>query len=140
MVSGKVAGLFYLWPLTFLAIVAVIVCIAFTKAEYDNGVLTHGGKRMIKVRLFLGISCAIYCLCIILANASTYWDQPTPGFRLYKHWHEFLVLFILGELSTLIATIYSFRVRGNRSWMIQTAAVLVVILSTFVTFLFLSPD
>ena len=53
-------GFFFFWPLTLLATVAVWVCIGFTKTESRDGVLTDGGKRMVRSRVFLGIGCAIY--------------------------------------------------------------------------------
>lgn len=133
---GEVAGFFYLWPLTFLAIIAVWICISLTEAEYDDGALTQGGKRMILSRIFLGIGCGIYCLCILLGHALTRENEQDFGFW-DRHWHLFMAFVVAAEFSMLIAMVYGLQARGSRIWVIRCATVFIVILSTFVTILFL---
>ncbi|MGA2652994.1 MAG: hypothetical protein ABSF28_20940 [Terracidiphilus sp.] len=134
-------GFLYVWPLTFLATAALWVCTGFTKTESLDGILTDGGKRMIRSRVFLGIGCAIYYLCIALGVAFKSIDEPLLVLGFWdEHWHAFLTLILVAEVANLIAMIYGFRARGNRSWILQIATVLVVISSTFLTFVFLFPN
>jgi DMSO/TMAO reductase YedYZ heme-binding membrane subunit len=114
--SGAV-GFFYLWPLIFLITVAVYVCIAYSKPESHDGMLTNGGKRMVRSRAFLGVGCAIYYLCISLGVAFKSADEPMLVLGYWdKHSQVFLALIIVAEVSLLIATVYSFRSRGRRNW------------------------
>jgi hypothetical protein len=95
---------------------------------------------MVRSRAFLGVGCAIYYLCISLGVAFKSADEPMLVLGYWdKHSQVFLALIIVAEVSLLIATVYSFRSRGRRNWIIQIATVLVAISSTFVTLLFLSP-
>jgi hypothetical protein len=137
---SQAVGFFYLWPLTFLATVAVWVCIGFTETESHGRVLTEGGKRMVRSRAFLGAGCAIYYLCISIGVVFKSNDEPmlVLGFWV-KHWHVFLALLAGTEISILIAAIYGFLARGRRSWIIRIATVLVALSSTLVTLVFLSP-
>ena len=138
--SGAV-GFFYLWPLIFLITVAVYVCIAYSKPESHDGMLTNGGKRMVRSRAFLGVGCAIYYLCISLGVAFKSVDEPMLVLGFWdKHWHVFQALIVGAESSILIAMIYGFRARGSRSWIIRIATVLIFVSSMFVTFVFLSPE
>jgi hypothetical protein len=139
MISGTVVGLFYLWPLTFLAIIAVLVCLIFTKPEYDEGILTHGGKRLFRSRVFLSVGCAIYCLCIPFSEAIRNSD-PLVGSFWNKFWPLFFAFIVGAEISMLTAVIYGFGSRGKRNWIVRVATLLITLLSTFVTFLFLSPE
>jgi hypothetical protein len=139
MISGTVVGLFYLWPLTFLTIIAVFVCLIFTKPEYDDGVLTSGGKRLFRSRVFLGVGCAIYCLCIPLSEAIRN-SVPVGGSFWNKFWPLFFALIIGAEISMLTAVIYGFGARGKRNWIVRVAPLIIALLSTFVTFLFLSSE
>ena len=134
-------GFFYLWPLAFLAIVAVWVCMAYATTESHDGVMTDGGKRMVRSRAFLGVGCAIYYLCISLGVAFKSVDEPMLVLGFWdKHWHVFQALIVGAESSILIAMIYGFRARGSRSWIIRIATVLIFVSSMFVTFVFLSPE
>jgi hypothetical protein len=134
---SEIVGFFYLWPLVFLSIIAVGICVAFTEAEYDDGALTSGGKRMIRSRVFLSMGCTAYCLCIVLGHALT--GNTEQEFGVWdRHWHLFLILVSSAEVSMLIAMIYGFQARGTRSWLIKIATTVVAILSTFEIFLFLS--
>jgi len=136
-------GFFYLWPLMILITVAVYVCIAYTKPENHNGALTNGGKRMIWSRAFLGVGCAIYYICVAIGVALDSGDGTEPMLVLGfwdNHLHAFLALIVAADVSMLVAMVYAFRGRGSRGWIIQIATVVVVISSTFVTFLFLLPS
>lgn len=134
---GEIAGFFYLWPLALLYIIAALICMAFTEAEYEDGALTRGGKRMIQSRIFLGVSCATYCLSILLGHALT--NSTEQEFGVWdRHWHLFLILVVGSEVSTLSAMICGFQARGTRSWIIRIATTVIAILSTAMMFLFLS--
>ncbi len=137
---GRAVGFFYLWPLMFLITIAVYVCLAYTKPESNGEVLTDGGKRMVRSRLFLGVGCAVYYLCVTLGVAFKSGGEPMLVLGFWDmHRDAFLTLIIGAQVSMLIATVYSFRARGHRTWVIQIATVLVAISSALVTLLFLSP-
>jgi hypothetical protein len=137
----EIVGFFYFWPLALLATVAVCVCAAFTRPESLDGVLTEGGKRMVRSRVFLGAGCAMYYLCIAAGVAFKSADEPALvlGFWV-KHRHAFLALMGSAETALLVAAIYSFGARGSRSWIVRIATVLVVLSSTFVLLGFAAPE
>ena len=138
---SEAVGFFYLWPLTFLVTVAVWVCIDLTGAESHDGLLTEGGKRTVRSRMFLGAGCAIYFLCISLGVVFKSAEEPMLVLGFWdKHWHVFLALLAGAEVSILIATVYGFLARGKRSWIIRIATALVALSSTLVTLVFFSPD
>src|ERR1700723_450666 len=139
---SKAGGFVYFWPLIFLAANAVWVCIAFIGPESNGGVLTDGGKRLARSRVFLGVGCAIDYLCVAIGVAFRSGDSNEPMLVLGfwdNHWHVFLALILSADVSMLIAMVCALRGRGSRSWIIQIATVIVVISSTFVTLLFLFP-
>jgi hypothetical protein len=136
--SATAVGFLFFWPLAFVAVAGVWVCTAYTEPESCGGVLTVGGKRMARSRVFLGIGCAIYCLCIAFGVAFNSIDDPALvlGFWL-RHWNIFMALVVSAEASMLIAMAYSFQASGDRIWLIRVATVILVMASTFVTLLFL---
>jgi hypothetical protein len=138
---GKVVGFFYFWPLTLLTTLAVWACMSLTRPEIHDGVLTGGGKRLVRSRALLGICCALDYLLIALGVAFKSSSEPMLVLGFWdRHWHWFLALLLGAELSMLMAMILSFGARGSRRWILQTATVLLGIFSTVVTYFFLSPE
>ncbi len=126
---------FFLVPLTLIAGAALWVCITFTEAESQDGVLTDGGKRMVRSRVFLGIGFAIYCV-LLLGYAFASGGVSMSAFWV-EHWVIQLVLMVAADASTIVAVVYGFQVRGSRSWIIHVATILLAIPSTLVTLLLL---
>ena len=126
---------FFLVPLAMIAAAALWVCITFPEAESQDGVLTDGGKRMVRSRVFLGIGGAIYCL--LLLGYAFAPDGVSMSAFWVTHWVIQLVLMVAADASTIIAVVYGLQVRGSRSWIIRVATIFLAIPSTVVTLMFL---
>jgi hypothetical protein len=122
-----------LWPLALIAIAAVLACVVFTEAEYEEGVLSRGGRQMVRSRVFLGLGCAIYCLSLLPSLLSSsmfdFWG---------KHGRILLVLMMGANVSLFIAMVYGFQSRGSGLWIIRIAPAFMAIASTMITLLLIS--
>ncbi len=132
-----IAGFTFLWPLALITLAASIACGAYTEAEHEEGVLTFGGRRMIRSRIALGVSCGIYCLCLLLDFAFT--GEKYSVFAFWgMHWQVLLIAMAGANVSSLFASVYGFQARGRGRWIIRTATSFVAIASTTLTLLLIS--
>jgi hypothetical protein len=127
-----IGGFIFLWPVTFIALMALWICGVYTEAEYEVGVLTFGGKRMVQSRIALAASCGIYCLCLLLPFAI----RSEPIFRFWAiHWQVFLIAMTGANVSSLVTLVYGFQARGSGRWIIRISTAVVAIASTALTVL-----
>jgi hypothetical protein len=129
-----VLAFIYLWPVTIIALVALCVCGVCTEAEYEEGMLTSGGKLMVRSRIALVVCCGIYCLCLCLLVPFASENSPVIKF-LFIHWPALLIAIAGANVLSLLAAVYGFQARGSGLRIIRIATAVAAIASTALTVL-----
>jgi len=135
--KAPTAGPNRLWPLALLTLAALVVCGAGTKAEHEEGVLSLGGKQMVRSRIALGAGCGIYCLCILMDFAFS--NEKHSVFAFWAvNWQALLGAMAAANVSLLLAAVYGFHALGSGRWIIRTATACAAVASTTLTLYLIS--
>ena len=130
-------GVIFLWPLAVIASIALIACGLYTDAEYEDGALTLGGKRMVRSRIALGAGCGIYCLCLLASVALK--GENSSAFAFWPmHWQALLIAMAGANVSFLLAAVFGFQARGSGRLIMRISTACLAIASTATTLMLIS--
>ncbi|MGO9326127.1 MAG: hypothetical protein ACLP07_16350 [Terracidiphilus sp.] len=119
-------SLVLLWALSVAGAIAVLPSWTAADPEYEEGVLTRGGRSLMRARILLGSGCAVIWICTSLGHALTNSNDVPFGF--WEHHPAFLqALLLLADLFLISSAFLARHARGDKPWILQLATAIMAI-------------
>ena len=134
------AGL-VLWGLSIVGAIATLPCWTATEPEYDEGVKSPGGRRLVRARIFMTAGCVAVWICTFLGQTLS-GSNDLPGLP-FGFWQDHPVLlqclFFPIDAFFAAAVFLAFQVRGRRTWIVQLATSIMAVASFLGSVILWSP-
>jgi hypothetical protein len=122
------ASFMLLWTLSAVGVAALLPSWTATEPEYEEGVVTRGGRHLVQARAWLTAGCGVIWICTFLGHAFT--NSSDVPFGFWEHHPRSLqILLLLADLFLISSGFLARQARGSRPWILQLATAIMAIAS-----------
>ncbi|MGB7266136.1 MAG: hypothetical protein WBC92_11535 [Terracidiphilus sp.] len=122
------ASLVLLWTLSVAGAIAVLPSWNVAEPEYEEGVLTRGGRYLVGARILLTAGCGVIWICTFLGHAFT--GSLDVPFGFWEHHPVALqILLLAADLLLIVSGFVARQARGSKVWILQLATAIMAIAS-----------
>jgi hypothetical protein len=115
------ASFFLLWVLSVIGAFAVVPSWAYTEPQYEEGVLTSGGRCMSRARLLLTLGCLVFWVCLVIGYALE--GDSGPVFEFWQD-HSLILIASLyyADILLIALVVFAWQARGSGKWILWIAS------------------
>ena len=120
---------FLLWMLSVAGGIAVLLSWAYVEPEFEEGILTRGGRCLVRARALLTVGCVVFWICTFLGHALTD-SKSTVLFGFWQNHPVILVtLFFLTNIPLIISAVFAWQACGSGRLILRIATPVIAVAS-----------